>query len=266
MERRRDFLQGLLAGLGAPLLAGGANADAGEPPPIGPLAAAEGVPGAAAPKTGSDVGSLWPFIQSQAVQGEFPLSFLRDEFTRPAGLEAAGPRQAPGAAALRPAAVRPAARGRRAGRPRRPRAREGPLQHHARPPRARLRAHPQGARPARPRPSSPCTTTAGSTSGARRSSSRSADEHPVLDRVQEDGLRGQEHRHGAGPSGIRRDRHRHVLLGRAADAAGRRPGRLARAAPRHAPPSGSPPSTGGPRRASSSSAGRSTRPASPGRA
>jgi dienelactone hydrolase len=30
--------------------------------------------------TGSDVGSLFPFIESQAVRGEFPLSFLRDEF------------------------------------------------------------------------------------------------------------------------------------------------------------------------------------------
>lgn len=30
--------------------------------------------------TGSDIGSLFPFIQSQAVTGEFPLSFLRDEF------------------------------------------------------------------------------------------------------------------------------------------------------------------------------------------
>lgn len=32
-------------------------------------------------KTGSDVGSLYPFIQSQAMRGEFPLSFLREEFT-----------------------------------------------------------------------------------------------------------------------------------------------------------------------------------------
>ena len=29
------------------------------------------------PDSGSDVGSLFPFIQSQAVKGEFPLSFLR---------------------------------------------------------------------------------------------------------------------------------------------------------------------------------------------
>lgn len=35
----------------------------------------------AAPKlTGSDVGSLFPFIQSQAVKGEFPLSFLNPRF------------------------------------------------------------------------------------------------------------------------------------------------------------------------------------------
>lgn len=32
------------------------------------------------PETDSDVGSLYPFIQSQAVKGEFPLSFLREEF------------------------------------------------------------------------------------------------------------------------------------------------------------------------------------------
>ena len=32
-------------------------------------------------RTESDVGSLWPFIQGQAVAGEFPLSWLRPEFT-----------------------------------------------------------------------------------------------------------------------------------------------------------------------------------------
>jgi dienelactone hydrolase len=32
-------------------------------------------------RTGSDVGSLFPFIQSQAVHTDFPLSFLRKEFT-----------------------------------------------------------------------------------------------------------------------------------------------------------------------------------------
>ena len=43
--------------------------------------AAEATQAAAAPKpTGSDVGSLFPFIQSQAVKGEFPLSFLNPRF------------------------------------------------------------------------------------------------------------------------------------------------------------------------------------------
>lgn len=32
------------------------------------------------PATGSDVGTLWPFIRSQAIHGEFPLSYLRDAF------------------------------------------------------------------------------------------------------------------------------------------------------------------------------------------
>lgn len=32
------------------------------------------------PATGSDVGSLFPFIQSQAIRRDFPLSFLREEF------------------------------------------------------------------------------------------------------------------------------------------------------------------------------------------
>ena len=43
----------------------------------------ESTKGAAGPvkATGSDIGSLFPFVQSQAVHGEFPLSFLRPEFT-----------------------------------------------------------------------------------------------------------------------------------------------------------------------------------------
>jgi dienelactone hydrolase len=36
---------------------------------------------AAAPDAGSDIGSLYPFVKSQAVAGEFPLSFLQKEFT-----------------------------------------------------------------------------------------------------------------------------------------------------------------------------------------
>ena len=76
MDTRRDFIQGMLAGLGGSLAAGGleqrANAAAGPPRP-----ARADHP---TPTTGSDIGSLYPFIQSQAVHGEFPLSFLRPEF------------------------------------------------------------------------------------------------------------------------------------------------------------------------------------------
>src|SRR5215510_7985745 len=44
------------------------------------LAAPAGEVAAASKPTGSDVGSLFPFIQSQAVKGEFPFSFLNARF------------------------------------------------------------------------------------------------------------------------------------------------------------------------------------------
>jgi len=66
MNTRREFLQGSAGGaltalgvLGAPL----------------PASASPG------PDSGSDIGSLYPFVKSQAVTGEFPLSFLQKEFT-----------------------------------------------------------------------------------------------------------------------------------------------------------------------------------------
>src|SRR5438067_3969974 len=70
MSTRREFIQRAAAALGPTLLAA-APADGQQPAPQPP---------AAAPATGSDVGSLFPFIQSQAVKADFPLSFLRDEF------------------------------------------------------------------------------------------------------------------------------------------------------------------------------------------
>ena len=79
MATRRDLLQGLLTGLAAAPLAARGDAAVGGPhdeEPAGPGGASD----QAAPATGSDVGSLYPFIRSQAIQGEFPLSFLRDEF------------------------------------------------------------------------------------------------------------------------------------------------------------------------------------------
>jgi hypothetical protein len=68
---RREFLLGLAAGLGGSWLAhdlAGAESAAGanRPFPLGP-----------AGPSGSDVGSLFPFIQSQAVKADFPLSFLQ---------------------------------------------------------------------------------------------------------------------------------------------------------------------------------------------
>jgi dienelactone hydrolase len=77
MATRRDFVQGLTLALGGMPAASGA-ARAGSP-----LADDATGPGSGQPpveRTGSDVGSLFPFIRSQAVRGEFPLSFLRDEF------------------------------------------------------------------------------------------------------------------------------------------------------------------------------------------
>ncbi len=67
---RRTFLgRAAAAGL-ASMLAGRFDLAAAEP---------VGVMSTPAP-TSSDVGSLFPFIQSQAVKGEFPLSFLNSRF------------------------------------------------------------------------------------------------------------------------------------------------------------------------------------------
>ena len=79
MSTRREFLQdatqGALTAWTALSLAPSAHASprgAGSP---------EGPPAAPSPDVGSDIGSLYPFVQSQAVHGEFPLSFLQKEFS-----------------------------------------------------------------------------------------------------------------------------------------------------------------------------------------
>lgn len=69
MSSRRKFLQWSGTTLACSWLA-----DSGEG------ASAAKSPGIPAAKTGSDVGSLFPFIQSQAIRSDFPLSFLREEF------------------------------------------------------------------------------------------------------------------------------------------------------------------------------------------
>src|SRR5216117_3952593 len=76
LASRRDFIRQLTAGVGA-------TACLNHPTLTGAGQAATG--GAQAnpvrySKTESDVGSLFPFIQSQAVKSDFPLSFLNPRF------------------------------------------------------------------------------------------------------------------------------------------------------------------------------------------
>jgi dienelactone hydrolase len=85
MATRRDFIQGVLAGMGgSPFLdcpAAEPDVCAREPGPAAPSErlgeVATATPTTAPAINGSHVGSLYPFIQSQAVKGEFPLSYLR---------------------------------------------------------------------------------------------------------------------------------------------------------------------------------------------
>src|SRR5437588_46689 len=76
LPSRRDFLQRLTAGVCASAYLSRRTATANAQPVI---SGREG--NAVRPaKTGSDVGSLFPFIQSQAVKSDFPLSFLNPKF------------------------------------------------------------------------------------------------------------------------------------------------------------------------------------------
>jgi hypothetical protein len=160
MNTRREFVRGLAAAAGSPLLAAGAAP--AQPPP--------------APPTGPHVGSLFPFIHAQAVKSDFPLSFLREAFTD----RAAWKRQARGKLLellhYAPAKCDP-----------RPEVVERvDLGDHVRErvdfnttPDVRVPAYVLVPKTAgRCRPWSPCTTTAGSTCGARRSWSRPATSTP----------------------------------------------------------------------------------------
>ena len=67
---RRQFCEGLMIGgrfAGAPALGG-------PPSPSGPQSPA-------ATRTGSDLGSLYPFVQAQADRSKFELSLLHPEFS-----------------------------------------------------------------------------------------------------------------------------------------------------------------------------------------
>jgi dienelactone hydrolase len=74
MKTRRDFLQALLAG---------ASAAAQSHKKLSTVASAtleRGEPESLHARTGSDVGSLYSFVQSQATHGAFPFSYLQPEF------------------------------------------------------------------------------------------------------------------------------------------------------------------------------------------
>ena len=69
VNRRRFLQSGVAVGATPFLPAAGAAPPAAAVQPAGPAA-----------PTGADVGSLFPFIQRQAVSGQFPLSFLNSRF------------------------------------------------------------------------------------------------------------------------------------------------------------------------------------------
>src|SRR5687768_16398260 len=78
MSTRREFLQHTTQGaLAFSALALAPSADAA----TGSAGPAQAAPSAPPPGVDSDIGSLHPFVQSQAVKGEFPLSFLQPRFT-----------------------------------------------------------------------------------------------------------------------------------------------------------------------------------------
>ena len=263
MSTRREFLQdatqGALAFSALPLarFADASSIGAGE---------AQAAPPLPPPAVDSDVGSLYPFVQSQAVKGEFPLSFLQPRFTDvPAWKRQARGKllellhYAPAPCDPRPEVVERVDRG--------DYVRE--TVHFNTTPDLRVPAYVLVPKePACPRPaSSPCTTTAASTSGARRSWSRPSDEHPGPDRLQAAVLRR--------PTSIATDLaragyvvvvidmfywgERRMLLDDDPADWRERPRRHHRRAGRRVQPARQ-------RRASSSSAGPSTPPASPGRA
>ena len=196
-------------------------------------------------------------------QGRVPAVLPAAAVHRRAGLEAGGARAAPGSPALRAGAVRAAGGDPRARGPRRlhPGARR--VQHHARHPGARLRAHTEASALSRarhrrpPRPWRLLLLGQGKAGRAGRRASRP-------DRLQAAVLQRPEHRERPRARGLRGGRDRHVLLGRAPHAPGRTMRRTGENGPAASPPSGSPRSTVAPARASSSSAGPSSPPDSPG--
>jgi len=187
MSNRREFMQQATAALG--LLAGAPMA--AKPPEL-PV-----------PKTGSDVGSLFPFIQSQAVVKGLPLSYLRASDVRtssPGRRKARGKllellHYSPRKCDPRPEVVE---------KNRLRRVRPGEVLFNTTPD-LRVAAYVLGAdgsSSGRCLRSSPLHDHAAFTCGVRRSWSRPTTRHPVLTKLQEELLRRRQHGVGPSPTGL----------------------------------------------------------------
>ena len=192
---RRRFLQATAIAGAVPIGARDTHADASglmQRPQAG---------GAAVAPTAADVGTLFPFIQNQAAQGPFPMSFTNPQFRSLEDWTATARAKVLDLLHYAPPPCDPRAevfervdRG--------DYVREKVFFNTT--PDVRVPAYvlvPKGPRPERrPRRSWPCTTTAASTCGARRSSSRST-RAPGPHRVQGALLRRAQHRHRPGRRG-----------------------------------------------------------------
>ena len=218
MNTRREFLQES---------AGGALAALGVVPPLFPPSSSS------APDAGSDIGSLYPFVQSQAVDGRVPALLPAERVQRRAGVEGEGARPAAGSAALRAARVR--SEGTRAlERVDRGDYVQEKVVFNTTPD---IRVPAFVLVPKKARLPAPAIVALHDHGGfylwGREKLVERTDEHPSLTDFKRQLYARPQHRERAGARRVRRGRDRHVLLGRAPDAAGgRRPG-LARAAREH---------------------------------
>ena len=169
---------------------------------------------AAAQGTGSDLGTLYPFIQKQADRSTFELSFLHKRFRRLETWQKTARARVLQQLFYTPPAVIPAPVVERR------QDRGGYVEEYltfaddARPASARVRAHPEETRSVRRQAFCPARSwrvlRVGQGEGSCATTSI-----PCCG-VQGAVVRGEEHRDRIGPPGLRRDDDRHVLLGRAA--------------------------------------------------